>query len=166
MSSKQLRDYLSKIPPGMREKIAATMEPNVADANAKEAGEAFALASDAILNLGVIAFANAANENEAENVKRSTAFATVTMKVCEQIVMRMIPTGPREAIHDMLNRGIKAELDTFDEVIANLLPKGVKVRADVLAGVAKGGQDLATEALLDETPAPEGASMADDVGKL
>lgn len=158
MANKTLRDFLGTVPPAMRSKIMNAMSPEGAELNAKAVSEIFDAASDAVLNLGVIATANAHDDEERALVQRSAAFPITVLKTLEQFVMRMLPDGPREGAHDMIKRTVDGMLPTFDKLMPELLPQGVKARAEVLAKRA------APDPLGDDPPPPEGASVGQDVG--
>lgn len=162
MSRKDLREYLNKMPPALREKMRTVMDNGAAEKNAKIIADQFELANDAILNQGVVAFATADAE-EIELIVRYTTFPIVMLKACEQIITHLLPSGgPRESVHEMLVRMVDTQLQDFDKTIRELLPKGVAARAAVRAG-----QPLPADPLgADDPPPPEGASVAEDVGEV
>jgi len=145
------------MPAGMRAKLAKAMEPAKVLENAAAAASAFNVATDAVLNNAVVAFAEGQGESEKENIVRSAAFAVTVLKTCEQIVMRLAPQGgPREGMHDIMRRAIDEQLPHFERSIRNVLPEGVEVRAKVLAGIIQPGVELGGEVPPPEAPvAPE-----------
>ncbi len=134
MSRKDLREYLNKMPPALRQKMASVMTNEAAEKNAALVAEQFELACDAILNQSVVAFATA-EPDEVEQVVRFATFPIVVIKACEQIITHLLPSGgPRESVHKMLTQMVEKQLPDFDKTIRELLPKGVIARANVRAG--------------------------------
>lgn len=160
MANKQLRDFLNQLPPEMRNRIASATNAEAAAKNAEAVAEIFDAASDAVLNVGVIGMANAFDDEERALIQRSTAFPITVLKTLEQFVMRMLPDGPKQGAHDMIKRTVDGMLPTFDKLMPELLPQGVKARAEVLA---KRGQTV-NPLGADDPPPPEGASIGEDVG--